>query len=72
LNSGLKTTIALAELDIPHENHLINILKGEQLTPEYLKVNPNNKIPAIVDPNGASAPRPKNTSPKKRKSCGNC
>ena len=54
-HSGLKTAIALEELGLPHENHIINIMKGEQFAPDFLKVSPNNKIPAIVDPNGPGA-----------------
>ena len=47
--NGRKVQIALAELDIPHTLHPVNIGKDEQFAPEFLKIAPNNKIPAIVD-----------------------
>ena len=53
--NGEKLTIALEELGLPYELHWINISKGEQNTPAYRAINPNGKIPAIVDregPNG--------------------
>jgi GST-like protein len=50
--NGQKASIALEEMDIPYDAHKIDITKGEQFSPEYLKINPNNKIPAIVDPEG--------------------
>jgi len=50
--NGFKLLIALEELGLPYELHWVNIMKGEQKTPEYLAINPNNKIPAIVDPDG--------------------
>jgi len=49
--NGWKAEILLEELEIPYKKHDINITKGDQFTPEFLKINPNNKIPAIVDPN---------------------
>jgi len=49
--NGYKVEIALEELSIPYKIHNINISKGDQFTPEFLKINPNNKIPAIVDHN---------------------
>lgn len=45
--------IFLEEAQIPYEAHLIDIGKGDQFKPEFVKINPNSKIPAIVDPNGA-------------------
>eukprot|EP00744_Colponema_vietnamica_P003454 GILI01005291.1.p1 GENE.GILI01005291.1~~GILI01005291.1.p1 ORF type:complete len:234 (-),score=64.65 GILI01005291.1:171-827(-) len=48
--NGQKIGILLEELGLPYDSHLINISKGEQFTPEFLAINPNNKIPAIVDP----------------------
>lgn len=50
--NGQKVSIALEEMEIPYNAHTINILKGEQLTPEFLAINPNGKIPAIIDPEG--------------------
>ena len=47
--NGLKASIALEELEIPYEVHPIDIGKDEQFDPEFLKISPNNKIPAIVD-----------------------
>lgn len=47
--NGFKLLIALEELEVRHRLHWIDISKGEQKTPEYLAINPNNKIPAIVD-----------------------
>lgn len=50
--NGYKVSIALEELELPYEVHPINITQDEQLAPDFLKINPNNKIPAIVDPDG--------------------
>jgi GST-like protein len=50
--NGYKVTIALEELGMPYNVIPINIGKGDQFKPEFLKVSPNNKIPAIVDPDG--------------------
>ncbi len=47
--NGRKAQIALAELDLPHTLHRVDIGKGEQFAPEFLRVAPNNKIPVIVD-----------------------
>jgi len=47
--NGWKASIALEELAIPYEVHAVNLLAGEQKHPEYLKLNPNGRIPAIVD-----------------------
>lgn len=47
-----KIHIALEELELPYEIRPINIFKGEQFTPEFLAINPNNKVPAIVDLDG--------------------
>lgn len=48
----MKISIALEELGLPYDIHIINILKGDQFSDEFIKINPNSKIPAIVDPNG--------------------
>lgn len=50
--NGKKITVMLEELGVPYAHHLIDINKGDQFAPEFLKVSPNNKIPAIVDPEG--------------------
>eukprot|EP00878_Enallax_costatus_P001995 GHUV01002159.1.p1 GENE.GHUV01002159.1~~GHUV01002159.1.p1 ORF type:complete len:255 (+),score=63.78 GHUV01002159.1:265-1029(+) len=50
--NGQKVSVALEELGLPYETHVINISKGDQFTDEFKKVNPNSKIPAIVDPDG--------------------
>ncbi|MCB1883322.1 MAG: glutathione S-transferase N-terminal domain-containing protein [Geminicoccaceae bacterium] len=47
--NGRKVSIALEELGLPYEVHPIDITKDEQFDPHYLKISPNNKIPAIVD-----------------------
>ena len=50
--NGYKLSIMLEELEVPYNTHMINIGKGEQFAPEFLKISPNNRIPAIVDPQG--------------------
>jgi GST-like protein len=50
--NGQKIGIALEEMGLVYEPHVINITKGEQFDPEFIKINPNSKIPAIVDPDG--------------------
>ena len=50
--NGKKVSIMLEEVELPYEVHPINIAKGDQLKPEYLAINPNNKIPAIIDSDG--------------------
>ncbi|UCH75223.1 MAG: glutathione S-transferase [Rhodospirillales bacterium] len=47
--NGRKISIALEEMDLPYTVHAINIGKGEQHQPDFLKISPNGKIPAIVD-----------------------
>jgi GST-like protein len=47
--NGKKISIALEEMGLPYEVHPIDIGKNEQFAPEFLKISPNNKIPAIVD-----------------------
>jgi len=47
--NGRKISIALEEFGLPYAVHPVNILKDEQLAPEFLAISPNNKIPAIVD-----------------------
>ncbi len=50
--NGWKITIALAEMGLPYNLNLINIGAGEQFAPEFLKIAPNNRMPAIIDPDG--------------------
>jgi GSH-dependent disulfide-bond oxidoreductase len=50
--NGRKASIVLEELALPYKVHPIDIGKGDQFKPDYLAVNPNGKIPAIVDPDG--------------------
>lgn len=53
--NGRKVSIMLEELELPYTAHTIDITKGDQMAPEFLKISPNNKIPAIVDhDNGVS------------------
>jgi len=47
--NGWKASICLEELEMPYEVHVINLLAGDQRQPEYLKLNPNGRIPTIVD-----------------------
>jgi GSH-dependent disulfide-bond oxidoreductase len=47
--NGRKASIALEELGLPYEVHAVDIGKDEQFKPEFLKISPNNRIPAIVD-----------------------
>ncbi len=50
--NGVKVSIMLEEIELPYEAHLVDIGKNESWTPEFLSLNPNGKIPAIIDPNG--------------------
>lgn len=50
--NGVKVSIMLEEIGLPYEVHLVDIMKNETWTPEYLSLNPNGKIPAILDPDG--------------------
>lgn len=50
--NGWKVAIALEEMGLPYDLHLVDIGKGAQFAPEFLAISPNNKIPAIVDPEG--------------------
>lgn len=50
--NGQKASIALEEMGLPYEAHRVDILKGEQFHSDFIKINPNSKIPAIVDLNG--------------------
>jgi GST-like protein len=50
--NGVKASIMLEEVGLPYEPHLVDITKNESWTEEYLSLNPNGKIPAIIDPDG--------------------
>jgi GST-like protein len=50
--NGWKITIALEEMGLPYVLHLVNIAAGEQFAPDFLRIAPNNRMPAIVDPEG--------------------
>jgi GST-like protein len=50
--NGVKVSIMLEEIGLPYEAHLVDFNKDDQKTPEFLSLNPNGKIPAIIDPNG--------------------
>ncbi len=50
--NGWKITIMLEELGVPYEVRFVNIGRGEQFRPEFLAVSPNNRMPALVDPEG--------------------
>jgi GST-like protein len=50
--NGVKVSIMLEETGLPYEPHLVSFESGDQNTPEFLSLNPNNKIPAILDPDG--------------------
>jgi GST-like protein len=50
--NGVKVSIMLEETGLPYEPHLVRFDGNEQLSPEFVSLNPNNKIPAILDPNG--------------------
>ena len=50
--NGVKVSIALEELGLPYEPHLVSFETNDQTSPEFLSLNPNNKIPAILDPHG--------------------
>ncbi|MYM25289.1 glutathione S-transferase [Duganella sp. FT135W] len=50
--NGVKVSIALEETGLAYEPHLVSFDRNDQMSPEFLSLNPNNKIPAILDPNG--------------------
>lgn len=50
--NGVKVSIMLEEIGLPYEAHLVNFETNDQFSAEFLSLNPNNKIPAILDPNG--------------------
>jgi GST-like protein len=57
--NGVKVSIMLEETGLPYEPHLVRFDQNDQTSPEFLALNPNNKIPAIIDPDGPNgAPLP--------------
>jgi GSH-dependent disulfide-bond oxidoreductase len=50
--NGVKASIMLEEIGLPYEPHAVRFDRNDQLSPEFLSLNPNNKIPAILDPGG--------------------
>lgn len=50
--NGRKISVALEEMGLPYNVHTVNISKGEQFNPDFLAISPNNRIPAIIDPEG--------------------
>jgi GST-like protein len=50
--NGRKVSVALEEMGLPYSVHPVNIGKGEQFSPDFLRISPNNRIPAIIDPEG--------------------
>jgi GSH-dependent disulfide-bond oxidoreductase len=50
--NGVKISIMLEELGVPYEVKYVNIGKGDQFKPDFLKIAPNNRMPAIIDPEG--------------------
>lgn len=50
--NGIKVSVMLEETGLPYEAHAVRFESNDQMSPEFLSLNPNNKIPAILDPNG--------------------
>ena len=50
--NGQKVSIALEEMGLAYDAHLVDFATNDQMSPEFLSLNPNNKIPAIIDPDG--------------------
>ena len=50
--NGVKASIMLEETGLPYEPHLVRFDSNDQMSPEFLSLNPNNKIPALIDPDG--------------------
>ncbi|MDP3356691.1 MAG: glutathione S-transferase N-terminal domain-containing protein, partial [Polaromonas sp.] len=46
--NGRKISVALEEMGLPYDVHVVDITKGEQTAPDFLAISPNNKIPAII------------------------
>ena len=56
--NGIKVSAMLEESGLPYEPHTISIMRDDQMTPEFIALNPNNKIPAIIDPDGPDGALP--------------
>src|SRR5689334_25275376 len=56
--NGEKVSIALEELGLPYEPHLVSFDTNDQMSPEFLSLSPNNKIRAILDPDGPGGKPP--------------
>jgi GST-like protein len=54
--NGQKASVMLEEIGLPYVVHEVDLLKGEQRAPDFLRISPNNKIPAIVDDEGPDGP----------------
>lgn len=54
--NGRKVSIALEEMELPYEVHVVDITKDQQFQPAFLEISPNNKIPAIVDRDAPGGP----------------
>ncbi len=50
--NGIKASLMLEETGLPYEAHLVDFQSNDQLSPEFMSLNPNNKIPALIDPDG--------------------
>jgi GSH-dependent disulfide-bond oxidoreductase len=50
--NGVKASIALEEMGLAYDAHLVSFAMNDQMSPAFLSLNPNNKIPAIIDPHG--------------------
>src|SRR5260370_7415943 len=53
--NGIKVAVMLEETGLPYEPHRVSFDSNDQLSPQFLSLSPNNKIPAIIDPNGPEA-----------------
>ena len=63
--NGRKISVALEEMALPYEVRVVDIRKGQQHAPDFLKISPNGKIPAIVDPDGPNG-KPVSVSSRER------
>lgn len=55
--NGRKISVALEEMGLPYSVHVVDITKDEQFKPDFLEISPNNRIPAIIDPEGPGGER---------------